>query len=1076
MEETIVIECSRQSSIEGTTGNYQTLAEWTCDCGNGIVLDIGDKIQVHSGFVSEKGAQAGEIEIKERKREDYQVVVSKDIEYSIPSPVYYPPSTASPVSYKEIYDYQVELAGNETRTILVNDGETNIVYSPYKTSNGEYYATLPRRHIGWNTNINAAEANPYETFDCNFGNSTASNLGACVVGNVKYGILDGGNPAIDFNFTNAWQFCPADYKILGENTKNFYPLGAHDTTERKGMILNDNSRYTIFRAKLVYRSASAAAAVGGSKRALLGGEATNTGGAPGTAGYQDAYDLRDPALLYDFDQVKNLLTISSKEGFNSPLDVSVEITEQMNKRGPEIKKKIVHMIDTNTYIEKTLYKYFESPCCKFYNCATSLWDVDAWNAFKKVQNSTDEELDLAHFYMSQYQHIGVKRPELFVQGRETNPPGGFIKPATSAAGGNTPHNSQVLNLGLLWTQANLDKLTNLFDVEAKYPELFTDVTQQGPHSESPKINHPITPGYHRFLHFNGQDDETTSAYNASGYYRHNPKASLGYDRYGQESAIPSTGFYKYDYFMSSYPVFFDYNASSAHLTMNDVGYCEDSAGGVSDINDLAYGWARKVRISADLHASGVDVFYIGIQFTRTGNGVPEFLYNGLSHIALSAIPGNTGRRWGFDHHFSAYGNPCMILYSGLVNYSEQPGELCGPQFDFIIQSTAADNGDSERRCGALYHTLMLGADSPALGYDTNEDRFFFTNLHISEKKSNLNNAGSVTPSVGANTDSELNVIKINKRMLGNSYCPNVAPYTETLSLGAHVAYPAQVAFSNNLEPFTPYDSTSGIFLEEVAVPENTWSENLIGVLGFYYSQFHNDDISRQITITGRLNSSNMKSLTTQANLQVDDLRSWTKNGFGNSIFGLTPGLSYLRKDDGGVPDKDKNLIPPVEIILPDGQDSTRITAVDLPTKTARPYYAIRSDIIPQSQFLGGNQDLTKKTSGAVNRPVVAIINKTNGYGDFYSAEFNMLMFTNTQKRVITQIKTSIHDPDGSYAKVDKSSSVIYKIIKEKQIDMRPVQTLLESKKKNDILIAQTAASMIQDPANAKPNYNYTFNQ
>ena len=42
--------------------------------------------------------------------------------------------------------------------------------------------------------------------------------------------------------------------------------------------------------------------------------------------------------------------------------------------------------------------------------------------------------------------------------------------------------------------------------------------------------------------------------------------------------------------------------------------------------------------------------------------------------------------------------------------------------------------------------------------------------------------------------------------------------------------------------------------------------------------------------------------------------------------------------------------------------------------------------------------------------------------------------------------------------------------------MRPVQTLLESKKKNDILIAQTAASMIQDPANAKPNYNYTFNQ
>jgi hypothetical protein len=214
----------------------------------------------------------------------------------------------------------------------------------------------------------------------------------------------------------------------------------------------------------------------------------------------------------------------------------------------------------------------------------------------------------------------------------------------------------------------------------------------------------------------------------------------------------------------------------------------------------------------------------------------------------------------------------------------------------------------------------------------------------------------------------------------------------------------------------------------------------------------------------------MKSLTTQAQIQVADLTSWSKNGFGNSIFSLSSPALAIRKGTNPA----ETIYEPATIELDESSSSTRITAVDLPTKTARPYYAIRSDIIPQNNFLGGNQDLTKQTSGAVNRPVIGIVNKINGYGDFYSSEGSQVVFTNTQKRVITQIKTSIHDPDGSYAKVDKSSSVIYKIMKTKQIDLTPVQTLLQSKKKSDQIIADAAASMLKDPVDAKPNYNYTF--
>jgi|TARA_S200002703_G_scaffold8023_1_gene8253 hypothetical protein len=1092
MEETIVVECSRQSSVEGTSNNYTSLAEWTCDCGSGIVLDIGDKIQVHSGFVSEKGAQAGEIEIKERVRGDTVTVnVSKEIDYRYPFP-FPDPGLGDVITSKEIYSHQVELGGNEDVPVTINDGKTNFIYSPYLTTNGEFYASLPRRHCGWNASITATALTPWEEWDSHTG----------VVGNVIHGPLDGGERETNVNFIDAWQFCPADY---------YLPILAHNDGAliKKGMIRNDNSRYTLFRAKSVYRSASSAAAVGGEKRALLGGAATDTSDAPGTTGYQDAVDLRDPAILYDYDQVKNLVELSSKKGFNKPQDVAVELTQQLNLRGEAQELSIYHLANTKApnpdeFIKQVLYKYYESPCFKAYNCAgTAAFKASDWDAFRKVQSTTDADLDSAHLYMSQYQHIGVKRPDLFIQGRETNGAQGFLK-SNEGDAANTPQNSQVLNLGLEWTQPNLDKLNKLFNVQAKYDELFTGIYQQGPMNASTTY-YDIEPNKHRFIHFNKQDEWTTTANNASGYYRHNPKASLGYDLYGirEGDSKPTSEFYQYDRTMATYPIFFDYNPDTANFNINDVGYCEDAGGGTSDINDLAYGWARKVRKESSISQSGVDVFYIGIQFTHTGNGVPYFLYNGLSHIALTTngsgtgVPG--GRRFGWDHHFSAYGNACILPYSGMVENDAagiKPQGCTDFKEHFVVATSAFGLAPEIRSAGAAYNKIFLGGDEPAIGFDENEERFFISNLHMGEPIGNPSDAGAIaivnasgvttTAAVDPNSNADNPCYKINKRMLGTSYCPNVAPYTPLPKAGSvsTKVYPNQIAFSNNLEAFTPYDSQGGMFIEQVAVPENIWSENLFGVLGFDYSQFNNTDISRQVSIKDRFNATNMKFLTTQAPIAVEDMIGWTKNGFGNSIELITPGPSYVRKEfdkpESNPAETDTscyaNLLPAATVVLPSTNTSTKIVALDLPTKTARPYYAIRSDIIPQSQFVGGNADLPEKSgAAAVNRPVVAVVNKINGYGDFYSSESQQLIFTNTQKRVITQIKTSVHDPDGSYAKVNKSSSVIYKIIKQRNIDLTPVQTYLESKNKQQQLLAQQATSMLIDPANANPNYKYAFN-
>ena len=1134
MEQTIVVECSRQSSLEATTNNNNNPAEWTNDCGSGIVLDIGDKIQVHSGFVSETGAQAGEIEIKERDRKNIvQINVSKDIEYRNEFPTYISNDYAAanlPVdNSREIYTHGAEYGGNEIRPINLNDGKTNIVYSPYKTANGEFYATLPRRHIGLNKKLAVSGphtnvpgniqvknlTNPYTGFDANQGsiNNQNTNPGACIFGNVRYGNLSGENPDFKFAFKDAWQFCPADYKLVNLNqtivNPDMDPTNA-SFTNRKGMILNDNSRYTIFRAKKLFRTAEAAFANDLNKRSLLGGGATNqpVNTPRDSPEYFDAVDLRDPAILYDWDQVRNLVVLSSKQGFNKPSDVATELTEQLNQRGEAIEKKVIHKVEsysgpvTQKFVEKTLYKYYESPCYKGYNCATNIWNDDNWYDFTSVAGSTDAQLDNAHTYMSMYQHIGIKRPELHIQGRATNASQGFLKPARHGDGGDTPINSQCLNLGLRWDEPTLTKLNELFKVQAKYPELFTGITQHGPHSEVSKLNWKITPGNHRFLHFNKQDDETNDTFFAQGSHRHNPRSTLGYDLYGYNAQelndtsvvtnpIPNQLYYHYDETMATYPVFFDFNPDTEDKGMDDVGYCEDGGGGVADFNDLAYGWARKMRIAGSVHSSGSDVFFIGVQFTKTGNGVPEFLYNGLSHIALSTIQGNDGRRFGWDYHFSAYGNPCMVLYNGLVNNTADAlGGFCYDEKEYYrVMSTLNDKNASgtitstDRDTAAMYHLLQLGADNPAIGYDTNEERFYFSNLHISERLGNPSDAGR-TPSsdgaadgVSANPNADVACYKINKRMLGTNYCPNVSPYSTALNINASitVGYPTQQGFSNNLEPFTPYGEQGGMFIEEVAVPEEIWKNNLLGVLGFSYEQFNNTDTTRQVSIKDRFNATNLKSLTTQAPINIEDLTSWNKNGFGNTIFGLTPGLIYERSlSKKGANEQHIGILPPATIELPDNANSTRITAVDLPTKTARPYYAIRSNIIPQNQFIGGNGDYTLATAGAVNRPVVAIVNKINGYGDFYSSESQQLTFTNTEKRVITTIKTSIHDPDGSYSKVNQSSSVIYKIMKTLQIDLTPVKTLLESKNKQQQEQGDLAASMIKDPSTVKPDYNYAL--
>ena len=198
-----------------------------------------------------------------------------------------------------------------------------------------------------------------------------------------------------------------------------------------------------------------------------------------------------------------------------------------------------------------------------------------------------------------------------------------------------------------WTKENILRFKAFFDAQATYPELF-DYTQS-----NIKCNINET----RFLHmnlfdsFNGSQDIPGTGvreWNLGANIRNDKCPNLGYDLYN--SAVSSS--------QTSFPFFIDYNPNTVELTENDVGYTDRGQnyfydGLEPDYDDLAYGFARKIRT---IDATGEPEYYIGFQFTRTGNKIPDHFF----HTNASASPGEPtevlgvgDRIFGFDWHFTA---------------------------------------------------------------------------------------------------------------------------------------------------------------------------------------------------------------------------------------------------------------------------------------------------------------------------------------------------------------------------------------------------------------------------------------
>jgi hypothetical protein len=81
--------------------------------------------------------------------------------------------------------------------------------------------------------------------------------------------------------------------------------------------------------------------------------------------------------------------------------------------------------------------------------------------------------------------------------------------------------------------------------------------------------------------------------------------------------------------------------------------------------------------------------------------------------------------------------------------------------------------------------------------------------------------------------------------------------------------------------------------------------------------------------------------------------------------------------------------------------------------------------------------------------VLISLDKYSAASDYFLGNPSNIDFTVTKPTIVADITTSIHDSDGEYANVDKTSAVIYKISRVRRTPPSIIEEILdESNEKN----------------------------
>ena len=235
--------------------------------------------------------------------------------------------------------------------------------------------------------------------------------------------------------------------------------------------------------------------------------------------------------------------------------------------------------------------------------------------------------------------------------------------------------------------------------------------------------------------------------------------------------------------------------------------------------------------------------------------------------------------------------------------------------------------------------------------------------------------------------------------------------------------------NTNLEPWRIYDSLTGVMIEDFNLTEQEWKGTLWELLGFTYKQFHSTKNTR-LSYVSYDNANDLSIVATNAEVNEGDTKIYVQNLYGTPLFTNMLPIGGLMTDDSS------NAFLRYYPEIKQKTQSIEIIADNLPTRMIRGYYTIRSNLITDTPFIGGKVNNTQM-------PIIGIVDKINGDGDFYFQQESSLVFTLTKSLRLASLTCSIHDPDGSYARVSEQSTILFKLEKDRKITYNVAQEIIQ---------------------------------
>lgn len=1023
--DTTIIECNNQASSEVRAGNLTSPASFTNKLDNSLQLKRGDKISVDYCFVNERGCgQPNAVEIK-------GVSLNKNQTWNI---IQKTSKGEEPVETRTRMETSLyQSLKPEPITKKLTDDKAYVETNYYKSTNCEGYYFLPRRFAF--TRPTTTEPNI----------AALSNGGHPDIQDIYYGLYNDGKDALsstepkyyewwededvyntgrcknETGYTagdDVYSVCMNDYQqfFLNDGTGYYRPK-------------NDGTRYTIIcREEMIQNSAYNADAT----------TYWNT---------DDAVSLVDPALG-KYNIYNELIELSLPIGFNSPENIATRLTQQLQQTQEE---ELYTLLDNGLpQTERTWTSTISTNTFKPFNCG---WfngnSQECYTAY-----SSEEDKLLSWNYDSSYQYLGVKRPDLFIAGRNVMNRDGttqyFIK--NDITGSATENINSEIITGIEFTEPNLEKLSELFKIQSRYPELWKD--------------NPIVTGTDytidntRFLHINRYDNTTGQIGNILGYDNYETKGD------GKNRA--------------SMPLFFYYDKNN-----------EGKMTSGSETSNLSYGFATKYR---EDQGDGTFKDFIVLHPELAG-GIRPYIFKFNGNIE------NYKRLIGWDFHFNSYGNNVIQLYSGYQAYTFDA------TYNYGIASRTFNDKPfvsppltpiNEHRykppnwTAPLISRIYLGANNPSVVYDATS-HFGFKDLHTPENVGQSYDAGSnADTNPKDNATASTICYKMNKRLQLWNYTPEMKPYQvgnskaygiltgkltgpdeeyendattyaaaslhEDYAHSSHAILWGEENYSKLNQAITPYtimDAHGGISLNiGGSYTDDTFNDGLFGLLGFTYSQTSPDTINDANNRVARITNTNLYNLewiTTNAQIVETQIQNFVVNRYGAIMFSgqiptplMLEGWVNQKPGSAGSTHTDPARLSAYTIYPPivETTSSIVVTGELLPRRMVRPYYCIRSDLVlhERQKYVGG-QDSGDKL------PIIAVVNKENGDGDYFFSVDSPIQFTITNDINISSIKTSIHDPDQSLASVGDGCCVVYRIERNKVLDNSIIEEILQNKMK-----------------------------